>query len=94
MMTPQSIRDRYAEFVARQIAGGIEDPAGLLEGSLDVLDDIIAGRETVLAARGRLGGHDHPVSTPVSMVDCTGRGSARAEMGEPCPMLEPRSTAS
>lgn len=50
MMTPQSIRDRYAEFVARQIAGGIEDPAGLLEGSLDVLDDIIAGRETVLAS--------------------------------------------
>lgn len=53
MMTPLSIRDRYAEFVARQIAGGIEDPAGLLEGSLDVLDDIIAGRETRLAGEDR-----------------------------------------
>ncbi|WP_164486935.1 MULTISPECIES: hypothetical protein [unclassified Plantibacter] len=56
MMTPQSIRDRYAEFVARQITGGIEDPDGLLEGSLDVLDDIIAGRETRLADRGGVGG--------------------------------------
>jgi len=53
MMTPQSIRDRYAEFVARQITGGTGDPDGLLEGSLDVLDDIIAGRETRLAGEDR-----------------------------------------
>lgn len=46
MLTPQLIRDRYAEFVARQLEAGLYDPSGLLEGSLDVLDDIIAGRES------------------------------------------------
>lgn len=46
MMTPARIRDTYAAFVTRQVEAGIDDPQGLLEGSLDVLDDIIAGRET------------------------------------------------
>jgi len=46
MMAPAKIRDTYAAFVSRQVEAGIDDPLGLVEGSLDVLDDIIAGRET------------------------------------------------
>lgn len=54
VMTPQSIRNEYAAFVARQLRAGLEDPAGILEGSLDVLDDIIAGRQAELGADATL----------------------------------------
>jgi len=46
MMPPATIRDTYAAFVRHEVEAGIDDPQGLLEGSLDVPDDIIAGRET------------------------------------------------
>jgi len=42
-ISPTEIRDTYAAFIQRQLPS-ITDPDGVLEGTLDVLDDIIAGR--------------------------------------------------
>jgi hypothetical protein len=42
-ISPAEIRDTYAAFIQRQLPDA-GDPDGILEGTLDVLDDIIAGR--------------------------------------------------
>lgn len=42
-VNPTEIRDTYAAFIERQLLS-LTDPDGILEGTLDVLDDIIAGR--------------------------------------------------